>query len=116
MKKIVFICLVLITDVFFAKSVDPNEITIPKHYKIENTFSGDLVNNSSFHLIFAKNKKTKSFKVFSYLFDGNTIEELPSLKNDKSYGILSFHEENSFRYIAYIKKSKSFIIKTEIIK
>jgi hypothetical protein len=58
MKKhiIIIISLFLIVQNFNATEIFNNQIKIPKHYKTENTFSGDLSDTNSFHLIFAKNK------------------------------------------------------------
>ncbi len=112
MKKVIiifFFC--AFTSLANANNGVFNEIRIPKEFKTENTFSGDLSDKDSFHLIFAKNKKTKNYKVFSYLFDGNTSVELPSLINEKSYGVVSFHQKNNILslLLSYKIKKESFI-------
>jgi hypothetical protein len=112
MKKVIITLILFI----FIKTVNANDvfnnsIILPKHYKTENTFSGNLSNKNSFHLIFTKNKKTKNYEVFSYLFDGQNITKLKSLVSEKSYGVVSFHQKDDILSIlfSYKKKKKSFI-------
>lgn len=102
---------ILFTSFVFADNVNFNEIVIPKNFKTENTFSGDLSETESFHLIFTKNKKGNNYKVFSYLFDGEKISKLPSLVNEESFGIVSFHQKNDVLslLLSYSVKKKSFL-------
>lgn len=115
MNKFILLFLFVLSTVSYANCIDGNQITLPKHYKTENTFSGDLQNHKSFHLIFAKDKKKKTYIVFSYLFDGTNIEELPNLSSDKPYGILSFHQSNEILtlLVTYKIKKKSFLKKID---
>jgi len=69
-------------------------IKLPKHFKTENTFSGDLSATNSFHLVFSKNKKNKMYSVHSFLFDGENVIKLTPFENKKSYSLLSFHKKN----------------------
>lgn len=112
MKKIsTLLIIILCSQAILATEIINNQITLPKHYKTENTFSGDLSETSSFHLIFTKNKKTKKFEVFSYLFDGEKIEKLPSFINEKSYSVVSFHQKNNMLslLLSYKIKKESFV-------
>ena len=114
-KKIIYCVAFLVAHFSFANTVNNNVISIPKHYKTENTFSGNLSNNNSFHLIFTKNKKTKNYEVFSYLFNGEKTVELPSLITKQSYNIVSFHQKNEVLslLLSYNIKKKSFIKKVD---
>ncbi len=112
MKKIITLLIIfLCSQAILATEIINNQITLPKHYKTENTFSGDLSETSSFHLIFTKNKKTKKFEVFSYLFDGEKIDKLPSFINEKSYSVVSFHQKNNILslLLSYKIKKESFV-------
>jgi hypothetical protein len=113
MKKhiIIIISLFLIVQNFNATEIFNNQIKIPKHYKTENTFSGDLSDTNSFHLIFAKNKNTKNYEVFSYLFDGENIQILESLTNKESYSVVSFHQKNEILslLLSYKIKKTTFL-------
>jgi hypothetical protein len=115
MNKLILLLLFVLSTVSYANCIDGNEIKIPKDYKTETTFSGDLQNDKSFHLIFAKDKKKKTYTVFSYLFDGTNIEKLPNLISDKSYSILSFHQSNDILtlLVTYKVKKKSFLKKID---
>jgi hypothetical protein len=111
-RAFILLIVFVFTIVTNANNLVFNDITIPKEYKTESTFSGDLSDTDSFHLIFTKNNKTKTYKVFSYLFDGRTTIELPSLLNVKPYNVLSFHYKNNILslLVTYnIKKKKSFL-------
>lgn len=112
--KRVFILIIAFTftNLVNANNSSFNEIVIPKNYKVSKTFSGDLSGTDSFHLIFTKNKKTKTYKVFSYLFDGKTATELPNFITIKPYNVLSFHYKNNVLSLLLtynIKKKKSFL-------
>ncbi len=112
MKKIITLLIIfLCSQAILATEIINNQITLPKHYKTENTFSGDLSETSSFHLIFTKNKKTKKFEVFSYLFNGEKIDKLPSFINEKSYSVVSFHKKNNILslLLSYKIKKESFV-------
>lgn len=103
----VFVCVFSVK----ANNIDPNRITIPKEYKTEKTFSGNLSGENSFHLIFTKNKQTRNFEVFTYLFDGVQIEKLPNIISNKSYSVVSFHQKNDVLtlLLSYTIKKKSFL-------
>jgi hypothetical protein len=114
-RGFILIIVFAFTSLTNANNIIFNEIVIPKNYKTENTFSGDLSDTDSFHLIFTKNKKTKTYKVFSYLFNGNTTTELPSLLNEKSCEVVSFHKKNNILslLLSYKIKKKFFIRKVD---
>ena len=112
MKKAIFILSFFIgIQALNANEVITNRITLAKHYKTESTFSGNLSKENSFHLIFTKNKKTKNFEVFSYLFDGQNILSLAPILSEKSYGVVSFHQKDAVLslILSYKKKRKTYI-------
>ena len=103
---------ILFTSIVFADNTIFNEIVIPKNFKVDRTYSGDILNTGSFHLIFGKNKKTKRYTVLSYFFDGKEILELPSLTNKKPYNIISYHYKNNILTLLFkynINKKKSLL-------
>lgn len=114
MKNLLVFFSILLTSFVNATIID--QISIPDNYRIESTFSGDLSAENSFHLIFSKEKKTKEFKVFTYLFDGFTIHKLPSLLNENaSYNVVSYHQKNDVLtlLLSYKIKKDLFIQKID---
>ena len=114
MKKIiVLISMFFVVQNFSATEILNNQITIPKHYKTENTFSGDLSKEDSFHLIFTKNKKTREYEVFTYLFDGKDIQKLNSFHHKESYSVVSFHHKDDILslLLSFKIKKKPFLKK-----
>jgi len=99
--------------VFFLNKSYANEIIkLPKHFKVESTFSGDLPDNKSFHLIFTKNTNTKNFEVFSYIYDGVKSEKLNTFVSEKPYGIVSFHYDNDIiSLVLSYKIKKDYFVK-----
>ncbi len=96
-----------------ANTIINGVIKLPKHFKVENTFSGDLSDNKSFHLVFSKNKKNKQYTVHSYIFDGENIEEITPLENEKPFEVVSFHQLNNelTLLLSFEKKKESFLKK-----
>ncbi len=115
-KNTLCIVVLFFTTILFANEELKNKIKLEKYYKIKNTFSGNLSENSSFHLIFAKNKKTKKQEVFTYVFDGNKIEKLPEIIHTKPFSIVSFHQENNILtlLLSYDKKKTAYLKKVDI--
>ncbi|MGB5983530.1 MAG: hypothetical protein WBG46_15440 [Nonlabens sp.] len=81
-----------------------NQIKIPEHQKILNSFSGNLNDGGSFHLILTKNKDTKNYDILTYTHNDKGFTELPSVSFEKKLGILSFHSNGEA--ITLIVKSK----------
>ncbi len=101
---------------FAYNSFANNFIKLPKHFKTENTFSGNLSDNRSFHLVFSKNKKNKMYTVHSFLFDGDKITELTPFENKKSYSVLSFHQDKDILslLLTYKIKKDSYIQRVDV--
>lgn len=114
MNKRIIVFLLLIFTIQ-SKAFFNNEVVLPKYYKKLSTFSGDISEKKSFHLIFTKNKKTKNYKAFSYVFDGDKVTELPGFTNDKPYNILSYHNKNNVLtlLLSHTVRKKSFLIKVD---
>ena len=110
-KKINTFVILLFTITLFAIENPKTNIKLDKHYKIENTFSGDLSNENSFHLIFTKNKKSKKFDVFTYIFDGTSVTELKPIESKKKLSVVSFHKKNNTLslLLSYKNKGKKFL-------
>lgn len=98
---LVFTFTVLFISTISGNTINRSIIRLPKHFKVERTFSGNLSNTKSFHLIFSKNRKTKKYSVHSYLFNGNEVEELSSIIDDKLFSVVSFHQENNVLSVLY---------------
>lgn len=109
MKKMITTALFLMCLIMNA--TNPMGFVIPKEFKALNTFSGDLTDSDSFHLILTKNKDTKAHKIFSYVFDGESIKELPSINSKESYGVLSYHKSDNLLtlLLTYSVKKESFL-------
>ncbi|AUC16686.1 hypothetical protein BTO06_16710 [Tenacibaculum sp. SZ-18] len=109
LKNTVLVVLIFISTNIFANEIITQSIKLDKHYKVENTFSGDLFDNTSFHLIFTKNKKTKTKETLGFLYDGNSVKKLESFSHFNNLGITSFHTTEShlivlFSYEQYSKR------------
>ncbi len=111
MKNVLVIIAFLFIEIVYSNSIINNTIVLEKQYKTESTFSEELSKQDSFHLIFTKNRKTKVYEVFSYLFNGEKIIELPSLTNEKPYEIVSFHQKDGILslLLSYKNKKKFFL-------
>lgn len=108
MKKVLtFVFLILYVSINYANDV----IKLPKHFKVENTFSGDLSDTQSFHLIFSKNKENKQYTIHPYLFDGKEVTTIEPVENNKEFKVVSFHKRNNILSIlcSYDIKNKSFL-------
>jgi len=105
------LALLLFVNFSFANTIINDLIVLPKDNKILGTFSGDISDIDSFHLIFTKNKKSRNFEVFTYLFDGEKIDKLPGILSKQSYEVISFHKKNDFLSLLlnYTIKKKTFI-------
>jgi hypothetical protein len=101
LKKTVLVVLVFISTTVFANETFTQSIKLDKHYKVENTFSGDLFENTSFHFIFTKNKKTKKKEILGYLYNGNSVEKLESFSNFSYLKITSFHNTKSHLIVLF---------------
>lgn len=93
-------------------------IKLEKHFKVESTFSGDFSKekSTSFHLILTKNKKTKKYDTFIYLFDGNNTNKIGVLTQEKSHGINSFYKNGNILtlLISYKIKRDHFVKRVDI--
>lgn len=106
----------LFVSVSYANNVINNLVKLPKHFKVEHTFSGDLNETESFHLIFSKNKKNKLFTIHPYVFDGTNITPLDNITNDSSYSLVSFHRDNNILslLLSFKEDKKDFIKRINI--
>jgi len=114
--KQAFLITMFFVNICYVMSINNEAIKLPKQNKIEHTFSGDLTETKSFHLIFTKHRKTKEFQVFSYLYDGVEITKIGVLNSKYSYSLISFHfNENIFSLLMKYKiKKESFIKRIDI--
>lgn len=79
---------------FLVSSVPNKEIKLEKTQKVLSTFSGNIDNNSSFHLILTKNLKTNKHNIIPYVFDEVEIREMPIIEFDNKFHLNSFHVNN----------------------
>lgn len=97
---------------FILINLNPNSTSDPflilaRHYKVESTFSGNTEGEKSFHLIIAKNNKTKSYEIIPIEFKDNDLLSFESIHFDKKPGIVSFHNnENTVSIITSVKAKK----------
>lgn len=109
-----FVLLFIATS--FANNITNNLIKLPKHFKTEKTFSGDLNDNESFHLIFSKNKQNKMYTIHPFLFNGKEITEINPFENNEELNIISFHKKNNILtlLLSYKEKKKDFLKRVNI--
>lgn len=102
---------IFFTNIAFCKNINLNEISIPDNFKVEDTFSGNLSDTNSFHLIFTKDKETKNYTIFSYLYDGENIKNLPGFTEEEPLSIVSFHQKNNILslLLTYSIKKKPYL-------
>ncbi len=108
MKRILFFaCVLLVAAISHANNV----IQLPKHFKVKKTFSGDLNDTESFHLVFSKNKKTKEQTIHSYIFDGDKTLTLPLINSKNKYSVITFHYDNDILSVLlqFEKERKNFL-------
>ncbi len=106
MKYLFFSILFIFTNLNPTPSSTPS-LTLARHYKVESTFSGNTTDNNSFHLIIAKNNRTKSYEIIPVDYKDNNLSSLESINFDKKPGILSFHNnENIVSIITSVKGKK----------
>ncbi|CAL2103769.1 conserved protein of unknown function [Tenacibaculum sp. 190130A14a] len=111
-----FSFVLLFVSISYANNTITSLIKLPKHFKVDHTFSGDLSNTTSFHLIFSKNKKNKLHTIHPYIFDGNDITTLEAITNEFAYNIVSFHKEDTVLslLLSFTKDKKEFIKRIDI--
>lgn len=109
-----FVLLFIATS--FANTITNNIIKLPKHFKTEKTFSGDLNDNESFHLIFSKNKQNKMYTIHPFLFNGKEITEINPFENNKEFSTISFHKKNNILtlLLSYKEKKKHLLKRVSI--
>jgi hypothetical protein len=93
-----FFILVLIS------SVPNKEIRLEKTQKVLSTFSGNINENSSFHLILTKNLKANKHNILAYIFEEEGISEMPVIEFDNKFDFMSFHTNGDV--ITLITKTK----------
>ena len=71
-----------------------NEIILEEHYKVVNTFSGDIDKKDTFHLIIAKNKKNKKYEIIPVSYFNTNLVRLPSISFKSKPSIISYHSNN----------------------
>jgi len=108
MKSTIFLFATLcFVSTAFANTIFKDLIKLPKENKVESTFSGNISEQNTFHLIFTKNKKTKNYELFSYFFNGENIEKLAVIKGKEKYNVVSFHTTDGFLSVFFsFKKNK----------
>ena len=112
MKTILhFSLLILLSIQIQANTIFTNTISLGKNFKIENTFSGNFEDKTSFHLIFSKDKANKNYAVHSYLYDGENIINFDKISNSKAYNLVSFHKNGTVLslLLGYKVKKDAFI-------
>lgn len=110
MTKLFIFISFIVTQTIFSTTVVNNEIVLPEEYVPKSTYSGDISDNKSFHLIFTKNNKDNKFYAFTYINNGNDIIELPSFSSIKESSIVSYHNDsnNLSLIVNVVLKDKSF--------
>lgn len=90
----------------FSNPPKKGEISLSRNYKVENTFSGDTANNESFHLIIAKNSKTKQCEIIPISNTNGELNQLKSVSFDKMPSVLSYHNNGDGLTLIVSSKGK----------
>ena len=114
MKYLLITLLLFVSNNSNSLSFDDNEINLEKFYKVKGTFSGDINSEDSFHLIIAKNTKTKEFNVIPAFFklQDQTLKRLKALSFKTLPSLISFHnKDNVLSLIFSLEKNEEKVIR-----
>jgi len=67
---------------------------LEKHYKIIGSFSGDVEEKDSFHLLITKNKDTDRYEILPLMLLNDAFKQLKSISYPKQPSIVSYHASN----------------------
>lgn len=107
MRKKIFAVLFIFLS-FSIYAGNPFQIELPENQKLESSFSIDVSNNKSLHLLMVKNKDTKkwNYRVFFVESDLKT-RELETVDFNNMPSILTFHgDEKQTTFTLYCEKSR----------
>lgn len=90
----------------FSNPPKKGAISLSRNYKVENTFSGDTANDESFHLIIAKNSKTKQCEIIPISNTNGELNQLKSVSFDKMPSVLSYHNNGDGLTLIVSSKGK----------
>ncbi|HHC80026.1 MAG TPA: hypothetical protein ENK46_09105 [Flavobacteriia bacterium] len=112
--KIVLLAMLFFLNIAHATDV----IKLPKYFSVKSTFSGNLSDNESFHLIFTKDTRTKKFVVFPYFYNGISTEKFKQLVSDEPYSLVSFHYDNDIVsvFLSYKVRNDYFLKKISLYR
>lgn len=89
-KGIVLLAFLMLASLAYGNKIVNHAIKLEKHLKVQSTFSGDFSGKNSFHIVFTKNKNTKKYESFIYLFDGVKTEKLGVFSENIAHGVNTF--------------------------
>lgn len=90
MRLLSILCLLICFNFSYA-----NTITLEDHYKVIKTFSGDIEKTNSFHLIIAKNKKTRRYEIIPFSFFDATLVRLNPFVFKKKPSIETYNSKGN---------------------
>ncbi len=103
---------VLLASILNINSQDVR-ILLEKKQKVESTFSGDINQESTVHLVFYKDKKLKNYRVIPIFYDkNNNAIRLDELHFSKKPEIVSYHQnkENTLTLLFNVEYKKTLVI------
>lgn len=89
---------------FLMAFVPNKEIKLEKTQKVLSTFSGNINDTSSFHLILTKNLKDNKHNILPFIFEEEGVNEIPAIEFDNKFEFMSFHTNGDV--ITLITKTK----------
>ncbi|NMH27039.1 hypothetical protein [Flavobacterium silvaticum] len=109
MKKILLL-LTLICNSIFANPIF--EYKLGKHEKLQGTFTAELGNGKTLHLISIKNTDTKEFLLIPFLVDADkSVHKMNPGVSKELFAILSYHNNgNVTTLVSYSEKSNQLQI------
>jgi len=110
--KSTFLTAMLFISISLSYANPTNQIELPKHYKIEQTFSGDISDTDSFHLIFTKNRRTSHCELFTYFYNGTNTIQTKTLHNTEPLNMITYFQNGDVTTLLVgFKENKEHFIK-----
>lgn len=111
MKKLIIFLLIIKTTFSYSQELK-EEIKLPKQFKVVNSFSGELKDKESFHVVVARDIRVRDYKLIAFKYSKGFFSNLGVESFKKEPSILSFHSSNSLLtlVVSYNKtKRKQYI-------
>jgi hypothetical protein len=108
--KFILIPILLAISILNPKNPLVKEIKLNKEQIVLSTFSGDIMNDNSFHLIIIKNTSKKQHEIIPVSYINGDLAKLPIIGFKRQPSIISYHskENNLSVILSYKNKNKEY--------